>query len=151
MAFLKKKISTFTILSKSPIWLSWMHSHPWTVSRGDEILSKRTIVHCSKQLFIEGAAVAAWNCQFLFRVQSSFEAFLRRCIYMIKMSINYYLRNHFSRGALTNYVDIILSIIDHLPNPCWHVRRKICIALTFLVPPTSFQRSLWTLPSQTWP
>jgi hypothetical protein len=83
------------------------------------MLSKRTIVHCSKQLFIEGAAVAAvaaWNCQFLFRVQSSFEAFLRRCIYMIKMSINYYLRNHFSRGALTNYVETILSIIDHLPT-----------------------------------
>ena len=82
----------------------------------DEILSKRTTVHCSKQLFIEGAAVAAWNCQFLFRVQSSFEAFLRRCIYMIKMSINYYLRKPFSRGALTNYVDTILSIIDHLPT-----------------------------------
>ena len=28
MVFLKKKFSTITIQSKSPIWLSWIHSHP---------------------------------------------------------------------------------------------------------------------------
>ena len=38
-AFLKKKFSTFTILSKSPTWLSWMHSHPWTVSISNEFIS----------------------------------------------------------------------------------------------------------------
>ena len=28
------------------------------------------------------------------------------------------------RGAFTNYVDIILPVIDHLPTPCWHLRRN---------------------------
>ena len=28
------------------------------------------------------------------------------------------------RGAFTNYVDMILPVIDHLPTPCWHLRRN---------------------------
>ena len=33
LAFLKQYLFTLPILSKSPIWLCWMHSHPWTVTK----------------------------------------------------------------------------------------------------------------------
>ena len=55
-----------------------------------------------------------WNCQFLFRVQSSFGAYLRRCIYMIKMSINYYLQDHFSLSCRAAQLTLLLTYNAHV-------------------------------------
>ena len=72
----------------------------------------------SHQLFAQSISARAhqtafhrccWNCQFLFRVQSSFGAYLRRCIYMIKMSINYYLQDHFSLSCRAAQLTLLLT------------------------------------------
>ena len=64
-----------------------------------------------------------------------------------------------NKGALKNYVDKILPIIDHLPNPCWHLWRNFFTEIkeksthcwhfqSHLPIPTSFfQRSLWMPPN----
>ena len=65
------------------------------------------------------------------------------------------------KGAFTNYVDMILNTIDHLPTPCWHLWRnsfselrenlyKVDISSTTYLPTSSSQRSLWMTPNVTW-
>ena len=43
----------------------------------------------------------------------------------VLISLDYvHIVNLMHKGAFTNYVDNILSIIDHLPTPCWHLWRN---------------------------
>ena len=64
-----------------------------------------------------------------------------------------------NNGALKNYVDKILPIIDHLPNPCWHLWRNFFTEIKekptycwhfqshLLIPTSLFQLSLWMPPN----